>query len=169
MVTDEEIERRRWRRIVRAVLPELPDPERAFAELWGHFARPGAWRCYPDVGPAVRALAGAGLAVRIASNFDARLRGVVGGLPEVSGLGGALVISSEVGYRKPHPAFYRAACESLGLPPERVLFVGDDLENDVLGPTRAGLRAVLIDRDGHENAGAQGFPDLARLVAARAP
>jgi putative hydrolase of the HAD superfamily len=56
------------------------------------------------------------------------------------------VISAEVGYRKPHPAFYRAACESLGLPAERVLCVGDDPENDVLGPRRAGLRGVLLDR-----------------------
>src|SRR4051812_8167546 len=58
-----------------------------------------------------------------------------------------LVISSEVGFRKPHPRFYEAACARLGLPADRVLCVGDDLRNDVIGPREAGLHAVLIARD----------------------
>src|SRR5690349_2904905 len=38
LATDEATERRRWRRIVGGCLPEIPDPDRAFAELWDHFA-----------------------------------------------------------------------------------------------------------------------------------
>jgi putative hydrolase of the HAD superfamily len=106
--------------------------------------------------------------VRVASNFDGRLRGVVAGLPAVAGLRDALVISSEVGYRKPHPAFYRAACARLGLPPGRVLCVGDDLENDVLGAGRAGLRGVLLDRSGAGPADRPWVAGLTELVAARA-
>ncbi len=167
MVTDEVIERRRWRRIVGSVLPEAPDPGRAFGELWDHFARADAWRPFPDVAPAVRDLLGAGFPVRIASNFDARLRGVVAGLRELSDLRGSLLISSEIGYRKPHTRFYLAACESLGLRPERVLFVGDDTENDVLGPRRAGLRGVLVNRSGRGKEGGVCVPDLLSLVSAR--
>jgi putative hydrolase of the HAD superfamily len=163
--TDEASEFRRWRRIVANVLPEVPDPDRAFAELWDHFGRPEAWRCFPDVAPAIAAMAAREVPVRIASNFDGRLRAVVGGLPELSPCDGALVISSEVGFRKPHPAFYRAACESLGLPPGRVLCVGDDPENDVDGPRRAGLRALLLDRHGRRPAGTPALPDLAALAA----
>ena len=51
LATDEPTERRRWRRIVADVLPELPDPDEAFGELWDHFGRPTAWRPFPDVGP----------------------------------------------------------------------------------------------------------------------
>ena len=76
-----------------------------------------------------------------------RLRSVVAGLPELAE-GIELVISSEVGYRKPHGDFYRAACDSLALPPERVLFIGDDLENDVRGPRRIGASAWWLDRRG---------------------
>lgn len=167
LATDEALEARRWRRIVGRVLPEVPDPERAFAELWDHFSRPGSWRCFPDVGPAVRAFAAAGLRTAVASNFDGRLRGVVAGRPELSGLEGSLVISSEVGLRKPHDRFYRAACSRLGLPPGRVLFVGDDLANDVVGPIRAGLRGVLLDRTGGTpDAGVTAFPDLNALAVA---
>lgn len=146
MVTDEVIEWARWRRIVANVLPEVPDGNRAFEELWEHFGRPEAWKCFPDVAPAVGLMIETGLEVRIASNFDGRLRTVVAGLPELSPVAKDLVISSEIGFRKPHPHFYEAACRSMNLPPERVLCLGDDLENDVRGPARAGLRSVLIDR-----------------------
>jgi putative hydrolase of the HAD superfamily len=167
MVTDEAVEHRRWRRIVARVLPELPDFERGFAALWDHFGRPVAWRCYPDVAPALRAWSASRIPVRIASNFDARLRAVVGGLDDLSGYREGLVISSEVGFRKPHPAFYAAACQSLGLPPERVLFVGDDPENDVLGPRRAGLGGLLLDREGDGVADLPRVPDLTALLDAR--
>ena len=146
MVTDEAAEVLRWRRIVSRVLPELPDPERGFADLWAHFARPQAWRCYPDVAPTLAALRVRGLPVRVASNFDARLRGVLQGLRPLSGLAATAVISSEVGFRKPHPSFYEAACASLGLDAARVLFIGDDPENDVAGAVRAGINALRIDR-----------------------
>jgi putative hydrolase of the HAD superfamily len=166
MVTDESIEYRRWRRIVANVLPVIPDQDRAFAELWDHFGRPEAWRCFPDVAPGLEALREAGLPVRIASNFDGRLRAVAAGLSELAGHVETLVISSEVGYRKPHAAFYAAACASLGLPPDRVLCVGDDPENDVLGAERAGLRGVLLDRNGRKPAGMNTVPDLLSLAKA---
>ena len=164
LATDEAREERRWRRIVAGVLPELPDLERGFAELWDHFGRPGSWRCFDDVGPALNALAEAGRAVRIASNFDARLRVIVQGRPELAAWADRLVLSTEVGYRKPHPAFYRAACVRLGLPPGRVLCVGDDPEHDVRGPERAGLRGALIDREGRAPAALLSLPNLTALT-----
>jgi putative hydrolase of the HAD superfamily len=164
LATDEVGEFRRWRRIVSNVLPEVPDPDRAFAELWDHFGRPEAWSCFADVAPTLDRLGSRAIPIRIASNFDGRLRGVVGGLPELSCCAGPLVISSEVGFRKPHAAFYRAACESLGLPPDRVLCVGDDLENDVFGARRAGLRGLLIDRHGLRPGDVPFVSDLLSLV-----
>ena len=165
LATDEPTEQRRWRRVVGRVLPEVPDPERAFAELWEHFGRAGSWATFADVEPALRALAGAGLRLRIASNFDGRLRRVARELPALAPWAEDVVISSEVGYRKPHAAFYRAACDRLGLPPGRVLCVGDDPENDLHGPRRAGLQAVLVDRDGRFPADLPRLPDLHALAA----
>ncbi len=165
MATDEAIEARRWRRIVANVLPDLPDLARAFEELWDHFGRPEAWRCFPDVGPGLALLREAGLPFRVASNFDGRLRAVARGLPELADHVETLVISSEVGYRKPHPAFYAAACASLDLPPGRVLCVGDDPENDVRGPERAGVRGVLLDRTALRSTGLVAFPDLLNLAS----
>jgi putative hydrolase of the HAD superfamily len=168
MVSSEPLEYHRWRRIVSAVLPEIADPDRGFNELWNHFADPASWFCYPDVSPALDVLRARGLAVLIASNFDARLRRVVAGLPGLAGSADAPVISSEVGYRKPHPAFYSVACARLGLHADRVLSVGDDPENDVLGARRAGLRAVLIDRKSRFMNGLPRVSGFAELVASRA-
>jgi putative hydrolase of the HAD superfamily len=148
LATDEAIEHRRWRRIVAQVLPEVPDPQRAFSELWVHFGLPTSWRVFPDVAPALATVEASGLAIGIASNFDARLREVLVGLPELARWSDRVVISSEVGYRKPHPAFYQAACARLELAPGRVLHVGDDIENDLHGPRRAGVHSILIDREG---------------------
>ena len=165
--TDEGTERRRWRSIVAGVLAEVPDPDRAFEELWDHFSQPGSWRCYPDVEPALGGLADVGISVCVGSNFDSRLRGVVQGIPELGACAHSLVISSEVGYRKPHPLFFEAACNHLGLPAHQVLCVGDDIENDVRGSIRAGLSGILIDRGGDRPADLPHVPVLTALVEMR--
>jgi putative hydrolase of the HAD superfamily len=165
--TDEGTERRRWRAIVRGVLAEVPDPNRAFEELWDHFSQPASWRCYPDVEPALGGLADAGISVCVGSNFDSRLRGVAQGLSELESHLDALVISSEVGYRKPHPDFFRAVCIHLGLPAQQVLCVGDDGENDVRGAIRAGLSGILIDRAGNRPVDLPHVPVLTALVEMR--
>jgi putative hydrolase of the HAD superfamily len=165
--TDEGTERRRWRAIVRGVLAEVPDPDRAFEELWDHFSQAGSWRCYPDVEPALGGLADVGISVCVGSNFDSRLRGVVLGLPELGACVDSLVISSEVGYRKPHPLFFEAVCNHLGLPGHQVLCVGDDSENDVRGAIRAGLSGILIDRGGNRPADLPHVPVLTALVEMR--
>jgi putative hydrolase of the HAD superfamily len=162
--TDEATERRRWRQVVAAVLLEVPEPERAFDELWVHFSRPESWRCFPDVPHAVSALAQIGVSVCVGSNFDGRLRGVVQGLPELGSWMNSLVISSEVGYRKPHPLFFQAACNQLGLPASRVLCVGDDVENDVRGAMRAGLHGLLLNRGGDRPVPIPHVPDLTALI-----
>jgi putative hydrolase of the HAD superfamily len=160
--TDEATERRRWRRIVAGVLPEVPDPDRAFDELWEHFSSPGSWRCFPDVPPTLRALEQMDVRLCVGSNFDSRLRGVIGGMPELAHWADRLLISSEVGYRKPHPSFFRAVCDHFGLPPERVMCVGDDVENDVRGAIRAGLSALLLDRG---DVAPDDLPRVANLTA----
>jgi putative hydrolase of the HAD superfamily len=90
---------------------------------------------------------------------------VVAGLPDLAALGEALVIASEVGFRKPHPAFFEAIHLRLGLPPARLLFAGDHPENDLAAPRRAGFKSVLIDRRKNAQDDLR-FSTLAELVAA---
>jgi len=52
------------------------------------------------------------------------------------------VFSSEVGVRKPHPAIFERALEALEVEPERALFVGDRLYEDVRGAAEVGMTTV---------------------------
>jgi len=45
---------------------------------------------------------------------------------------------------KPSPHFFGTAIEELGLPPEHVAIVGDDIDMDIGGGQAAGLRGVLV-------------------------
>lgn len=55
----------------------------------------------------------------------------------------SVVVSSAVGYRKPHPSLFLRALEELGVDPGEAVFVGDRLFDDVSGAQAVGLRAVL--------------------------
>ncbi len=54
----------------------------------------------------------------------------------------AVVLSSEVGKRKPHPAMFERALAEVDAGPAESLFVGDRLDADILGASRAGLHTV---------------------------
>ena len=69
----------------------------------------------------------------------------------------ATVFSSEVGVRKPHPEIFRRCLEELRVDPERALFVGDRLYEDMLGASQLGMTTVQAlwfradeHPDGHE-------------------
>ena len=104
----------------------------------------------PGAGPVLAELTRRGLAVGLASNFDARLRTVAAGLPELAPIG-PIVVSAEVGWRKPAAEFFAAVVRTFDVRPEEVLLVGDDYENDYIGATTAGLRAVLLDPGGRSS------------------
>ena len=54
----------------------------------------------------------------------------------------AIVLSSEVGKRKPHPAIFERALDELGVQAEEAIFVGDRVEADVFGASRVGMTTV---------------------------
>jgi HAD superfamily hydrolase (TIGR01549 family) len=54
--------------------------------------------------------------------------------------------AGDVGHLKPHPAPFNEAAKQLGILPEEAVFVGDRLQDDVIGARTAGMRAVWIRR-----------------------
>jgi len=145
--SSEEGERRFWQQVVSHVLPDVDDEAACFNELYDHFARAEHWRCFPDVGPTLEELQQRGYRIALASNFDARLREVCAGLPDLAPVE-RLVISSEVGWRKPHAGFFDGLCRVLECEPGEVLLIGDDHVNDVLGAQAAGIDVIRIERSG---------------------
>ena len=149
--TDENRERDRWRTIVGEVLPGI-EAERCFADLWSWFASPAAWTVHPEAGAVLRELAARGLVLGLGSNFDARLLTLVAAFPELAPVADRCLISSLVGWRKPSPKFFAALAGSADCKPAQVLYVGDDLRNDLEGARSAGMKAVLLDATAERSA-----------------
>lgn len=57
-----------------------------------------------------------------------------------------IVVSADVGWRKPHPEIFHETLRRLGIAPDQAIFVGDTPEADVLGPQGVGMDVVWIDR-----------------------
>jgi FMN phosphatase YigB (HAD superfamily) len=132
---------RRWG--LQALAPAL---RRRFGTL-----DPDAVVLFADTVPALQRLAQAGLRLGVYSNRPGPLQGLLARLglaPYFSWVATA----GEVGYGKPDPEAFRTAAGGIGVPPERLVYVGDSLEGDALGALRAGCRAVWLDRDGRGQA-----------------
>lgn len=56
-----------------------------------------------------------------------------------------VIISSEIGIRKPRPEIFLAACEKIGIAPAACLFIGDSFENDVVGAKQLGMDVAWIN------------------------
>lgn len=86
-----------------------------------------------------------GCPVFVVSNTDrADLDRVLPGLPAVAGV----ITSEDARAYKPDPIVFRHALSTIGVPPDRVIHVGDSWASDVLGASAAGIRAVWLDRSG---------------------
>lgn len=53
-----------------------------------------------------------------------------------------ILISGELGYRKPHPLVFDRLIEHLALEKDQIIFVGDDPEADIAGAKSAGIQPV---------------------------
>ncbi|MFB3895156.1 MAG: HAD family hydrolase, partial [bacterium] len=54
-----------------------------------------------------------------------------------------IIVSAEVGYRKPHPKIFQLAMDFLNVTPEQTVMVGDLLEFDVIGANNLGIKSIL--------------------------
>lgn len=139
-----------WAELVAATLrglsPVAESPE-FFVALYNHFAGPDPWWVFPDVIPALRMLQGRGVRLAVVSNWDPRLRPLLRAL-KLADYFEVIVVSGEVGWHKPDARLFEYAAERLGLPPDRILHVGDSEEADVRGALRAGWQVAWLARSG---------------------
>jgi putative hydrolase of the HAD superfamily len=164
------------------------DYEAAYAHAWveaGHHPAPAAlhrimeleqdvWRrsarLAPEALPTLAELRRRGLRLGVCSNspypgayIAAQLRHL-----GIADLFDAVVVSADLGRRKPAPEIYRAALDGLAVPPAEALFVGDQVPEDYDGPRLMGMRAVIctaLRRDPRPPEGAESIPDLSGVLS----
>ena len=78
-----------------------------FATVYQTFARPGVWELFPDVPPILTELSALRIRLGVISNFDRRLYDILAQL-SVRDAFEHLIISSEIGTRKPAARIFRA-------------------------------------------------------------
>jgi HAD superfamily hydrolase (TIGR01509 family) len=129
---------------------------------------------YPGIVELLRALRGAGVATAVATNSDARSAAVVLGAHGLDPLFDTVVTVDLVSGPKPNPEMIHLTLERLGLPADRVVFVGDS-PGDMIAARAAGVLAVAAGW-GHQTPGipegdidllASTPDDIARLVLGR--
>lgn len=164
---DDALNRDMWRGFTEELQERIPgldlpfDPW--FERLYGRFGETASWRPFPEAEGVLTDLRGRGYRLAVLSNWDSRLLGILEGLG-LSPHFEEIVVSSRVGYRKPHPEIFRAACARMGARPAEALHVGDSLYDDVEGARASGLEAVLVCRGGDPPRGVRAVRSLSDLT-----
>jgi putative hydrolase of the HAD superfamily len=142
-----------WRDFDAIVLRELStdaDPEDFSSELSDEFrsvlGEVESWVPYPDAVPTLEAARNRDFKLGLISNATELARRVLRNL-DMERFFDFVVISEEVGVRKPDPRIFQMALKMANTRPERSLFLGDKPATDAMGATRAGMMAVLVDRN----------------------
>ena len=73
-----------------------------------------------------------------------------------------VLLSSEIGFKKPSPHFFERACAQYALCPADCVYVGNDLRDDVGGARGVGMRSVYIET---EQSGRYFEPPVSDMVA----
>ncbi len=114
---------------------------------WPELEKTVPLELYPDAQPTLSWLAEARYIMALVSNAPPDTAKVV----EELGLRKYIphiVISGVVGYSKPHPEIFRIALKQAGVEPGQTVHVGDLYESDVVGARNAGIKGILLDREG---------------------
>jgi putative hydrolase of the HAD superfamily len=102
---------------------------------------------YPDVVPALEALAGR-FKLAIVTNGDTTTQRAKIEATGLAPLVNAILVSGELGVGKPDPRIFDRALAMLDVPPRQAVHVGDSLEADVAGARASGIGAVWVNRSG---------------------
>ena len=154
--SDEErkqLEKDYWKAIVEQVYSEVGMFEgfdAHFEELFEVF-RSRAWTLFPESEGVLKNLKKSGYKLGIISNFDSRVYDVMQDLG-IAGYFDVFVISSEAGYAKPESRIFKIALEKAGSTAIECIHVGDNVNNDFHSPRTVGIQALLIDREGENEA-----------------
>lgn len=103
---------------------------------------------FPDVAAALAALRERGIAIGLITNafqpiWMREIELERHGLLQYFQQQDLRLTAADVGYLKPHPRIFQHVLEVLELPPEQVLYVGDNPVADIAGAQGVGMRAVL--------------------------
>ncbi len=141
--TSRSREYKRWQQIVCDVFEDSPAADKIFEDLWIHFGKPSSWQPVEQGCHLLETVREFGIDVAVASNFDERLLVLAKHIEPLDGIE-KIFASSELGWRKPAPQFFRAVESRLQKEPDQLLLVGDDPRLDIAAANAAGWKSMRI-------------------------
>lgn len=123
------------------------DHEEAVRSMWSIWMHPGP--LFAEVETTLRGLADAGYPLGVISNWAPPLEEALTSLG-IRHLFEVVICSTLVGVRKPARTIFEVAGDAFDVPASRCIYIGDSVELDVEGALGAGMRAILIERDGQD-------------------
>ncbi|OGW67622.1 MAG: hypothetical protein A3A88_04440, partial [Nitrospirae bacterium RIFCSPLOWO2_01_FULL_62_17] len=133
-----------------------------FDDVFDAFSGPSHWALYPETVGVLMGLKEQGYEIGIISNFDSRLFNVLRGLG-MAELFDTITISSLAHAAKPAPKIFQFALDKHAMDPDDAVHVGDSRRDDVEGARKAGLQAVLIERESQLTSSASNVPTIQSL------
>ncbi len=123
-----------WRKVVLRTLGQ--ENPACFEEIFEIFAHAAVWQIFPDVEETLREARSRGLHVGVISNWDERLRLLLGELG-LAHYFHSITISCEVGVEKPGREIFLAALRTAGVDANQAVHIGDGQNEDVRGAEAA--------------------------------
>lgn len=137
-----------WRDIVRVALRQVPEEQfdAVFETLWETFALPKRWAILPEAKDTLTKLKKKGYRLAVITNNDSRLLNVFEGLG-LTPFFEAIFISADIGFEKPDKRIFDHVGQTLSVPSEKLMHVGDSKLEDYEGARNAGWQALLLGQD----------------------
>ena len=144
---DDAVFVRYTRRIIELMGGTGPHVDAVAREIYDDWAEHRHFELYDDVPDTLRTLHAAGLRLGLISNSHRPLRS----FESHFGLDGIIdvkISSFNHGFMKPHRSIFEAALREMQVVAEEAVMVGDSLAHDVFGARQAGMRSILLARNG---------------------
>ncbi len=119
------------------------------------------WSLYDDVLPCLRSVSHYPLGV--ISNWDGEQQREKLNRLGIHSFFSSVVFSGDIGIAKPNREIFERSAQELQVSPDKLLFVGDNLEVDAMGATNAGLHGVWLNRNEQHQA-PEGVITVTRLT-----
>jgi putative hydrolase of the HAD superfamily len=99
---------------------------------------------FPDVPEVLTELKSRGYKLAIVSNATSgRLIRKAAAGRDLTQYFETIIVSADIGYRKPHPKIFQLALDFLKVKPEQTVMVGDLLDYDIIGAQKLGMKTIL--------------------------
>jgi HAD superfamily hydrolase (TIGR01549 family) len=133
-----------WKTIFDDLFPDNPV---ASMHMWELFKHSYFDSLFPDTLPTLQRLQKRGVPMGVVSNYGDHLIYTLYKL-NIYDYFGFVIVSSLVGVAKPEPGIFELAIEKAGVPPDQILYVGDNVTDDIESAKKVGIDAILINRPG---------------------